>query len=694
MKVLFKISITCLLLGLAFAFTACEDEDVNARKSGQNRSYSISVGSGSGSASFNISANSSWNLSMDAATESWASIQSGTSGNGNSTIEVNYTENKSFNRLGRIYISIPDVSVVDTLYLRQFGQLPVLEFVAKEFEAHGFGAKAIMQVSTNLPDDLKDRISLEVDYKSEVKDWITDFGLTQDLTSASFTVTKNASSSDRTANVNLVFTDEWGEKHISSCMVIQSRQGGTENTQDVSFETVRALISASSGSIEITDDISISGFVISDCENPNVAANPNITTSTINYDANYTTAYVQNAAAQYGFALTTDTKDANIMHRYDNLKLWLKGLMLVKESNPERYTIKGITNINYITLDAGTASNLAKKEKYINDLTDADLYTFVTLKDCELPIRKGPFTPINEGYGVAYAVYRVDMYPLVIRDSKGGSSHLMTNLGCPYRRDGSVLPQGSGDISGIIVHEKYERFDLGGDIGKYQIRHLTREDINVAQSADNSFSKVICEWTKFQGTSKIVTPTSGSGELSQTYSTGNIYGTQDYTYLGPITGKTADDNKGVIPSAQGQGIAKTYWWNGTSGESWVIKFSTKGISSSQLSLQFTAFHNGLGAPRYWTIETSTHGNQSGVWDKVKDYTVPDVVQWSNTLYNQISGLKNIDASLPASLMGQENVYVRLRVTQNKAGTAASYDGTAINNATATVLSYVSVRYNK
>jgi len=694
MKTQFKINLAFVLLLFVFIFSACNDDDIDARQHGENRSTSMFLKSEGGTINFNVLTNSSWNVTMDEAAQVWASFKGNTSGSGDGIVNIEYTVNEGFNRTGRVLINMPEVSVVDTLYLKQYGQLPLVEFITKDYIAHGFGAHATVDVNTNMTPEQLDKVTAEIDYEGSDPGWITDFKFGQDLKTATFDIMKNPTYANRTAKINLVLIDGLGDKYISTCTVTQSKPGGSENTQNIPFEAVRGLIAGATGSVQITDDISITGFVISDCDNPNVAANPNLTQTTIDYDVNYKTTYIQNPDATYGFALNTETREMNIMHRYDNVTLWLKGLTLVKESNPERYTLKGITNDNYMGLESGSASNLANKQKYIDELTDADIYTFVKLKECELPVRKGPLTPVNEGYTLAYAAYRVDMYPLVFRDRKGGSSHLLTNMACPYRRDGSVLPQGSGTISGIVVHEKYTRFTQDGDIGRYQLRHLTREDIAIDPNASNGFSNIICEFTKFQGTGKVVTPTSGSGELSQTYTTGNIYGTQDYTYLGPITGNTADDNKGVIPAAQAMGIAKTTWWNNNSGESWVIKFSTEGISSDHLSMQFSAFHNGLGAPRYWVVETSTHGNKDGVWEKVQEYTVPDVVQWGSTLYTQLSGLKNINVSLPISLLGKEDAYVRLRVTQNKAGNASSYDGATINNSAATVLSYVSIRNNK
>ena len=38
------------------------------------------------------------------------------------------------------------------------------------------------------------------------------------------------------------------------------------------------------------------------------------------------------------------------------------------------------------------------------------IYTYVTLKDCELPVRKGSLTPINEGYANAGGAHRCAKY--------------------------------------------------------------------------------------------------------------------------------------------------------------------------------------------------------------------------------------------------------------------------------------------
>ena len=80
----------------------------------------------------------------------------------------------------------------------------------------------------------------------------------------------------------------------------------------------------------------------------------------------------------------------------------------------------------------GTASDLPVKEKYMRDLTDEDIYTYVTLKDCELPVRKGSLTPINEGYANAGGAHRCAKYATLMRDINGNSMYIYTNTTCLF----------------------------------------------------------------------------------------------------------------------------------------------------------------------------------------------------------------------------------------------------------------------
>ena len=332
------------------------------------------------------------------------------------------------------------------------------------------------------------------------------------------------------------------------------------------------------------------------------------------------------------------------------------------------------------------------KERSVADLTDADLYTFVTLKACEIPIREGGLTPINEGYASVYGAGRIDCYPRLIRDEKGGCMFLLTNVGCGFRRDGTDLPAGSGSISGVIVHETFSRFEEDGDIGRYQIRPLERDDIALNANSGDGFSRLIAEWNLPRIAGNVVSPGYGAGTITHT-SGKTIYASSDYSLSGPITGKVEVDNKGSVPEG---GFSNANWWDKANdcGEGWVIGFSTRGIASGRLSMQFATVNLAVGAPRYWVAEWSDHGLKSGAWNIVREYTVPDIAQWSNTLLTQLPGHKNVNIDLPSEMLGKDAVYVRLRAARNSAGTASSYDGSTIVNGAANTLSYVAVRYDK
>src|SRR5690606_36883777 len=178
------------------------------------------------------------------------------------------------------------------------------------------------------------------------------------------------------------------------------------------------------------------------------------------------------------------------------------------------------------------------KEKYMRDLTDDDIYTFVTLKDTEFPIRKGSFTPVNEGYSPLFNANRISKYPLLMRDINGNSMFLLTNLNTSYRRDGAMLPYGSGKIAGIVVHEKFTRFEYEdasneddyGNIGRYQLRHVSREDIKLAPAIENSFSALLTEYQYPNISSGVAYPTTGTNGRISLSAPVNVAATSDYSY--------------------------------------------------------------------------------------------------------------------------------------------------------------------
>ncbi len=653
----------------------------------------------------------------------WMSVGSETF-QGDAAFTVNYQKNDGFPRKGFVSMFAPESGRYDTVIVKQRGVIqPQLVFPKLNNTVLGGGGKVTNILETNIP--FKD-ISVQIIYPNDDSGvWVNDdFSFNQEQSSFSFTVKPNASTESlRSVQIRLSYTDGWGETLVSTLYLLQANANDLFGTQ-ASFPDVRLWAGE-----KITTDLFIEGYVISEAGNQNMGDNIQTTPTLIDYTKTDKTAYIQSADGRYGFRIETSSANDNIFKRYSKVQLLLKGASVEMTSNPNAYTILGVTSSQVMSQEQGTVSNLPVKEKYIRDLTDDDIYTFVTLKDTEFPIRKGSFTPVNEGYTPLFNAHRISKYPLLMRDKMGGSMFMFTNLKTADRRDGAMLPYGSGKISGIIVTEKFTRFEYQdatfeddyGNIGKYQLRYVNKADIKLATNFESGFSALLTEYQYPNIISGVAYPTTGNNGRISTSAPINIAATSDYTYLGPVgsgnlgnnnqygngvllgnskqntTASTNTDGKGG--TAQSGLNSVCTWWNyeKNRGEAWIIEVSTQGINTDQLSLQFTALNwasAGVGSPRYWKVEWSEHGNMDSTWDKITTYTVPDAPNFSNTLLHQLPGYKNINVALPLSMLGKSKVFIRLIVDKNLSSNGNTYASEPIDRSLGSALGYVAIRYNK
>lgn len=651
----------------------------------------------------------------------WASLPIATT-TGDSKFAIEYKENQGFPRMAAIYIKANSVSRTDTVLLKQRGSIePKMNFKMTSQTVLGAGGKVEAEIDTNI--DFKD-IKTNIIYSDPTQDgWIqNDFSL-ENNKFALHVESNPSETSLRNARIELSYTDGWGQKIVSSLFLTQANALDMFGSE-ASFLEIRDMAGG-----KVTRDIYIEGYIISDAGNANAGEYTQTTTTAIDYTANDKTAYIQSADGKYGFKILTSTVADNIFTRYSKVQILLKGTTVNFDSNPDRYSITGITSDMVMTSISGTSADIAKKEKYIGELVDDDIYTFVTLKDNEFPIRKGSFTPINEGYATSFNAHRITKYPLLMRDSKGSSMYLFTNTKCLYRRDGATLPYGSGTVAGIIVHETFTRFayedtsneETYGNIGRYQIRHLSKDDIKLATDFNNSFSALLTEFRYCNLENGVLLPTTGTnGRITTSVANKDIVPTIDYSYLGPIgaanTGNkngngvikddgtplstntsSNSDGKGAIVAADNSAWAlNCEWWNYAKerGEAWILEFSTSGISTSQLSLQFSAFNWAVAGPRFWRVEWSTHGNQDGAWNLIAKYAIPEAPVWANTALFQLAGYKTMNYPLPTSMLGQSKVYIRFIVDLNLCGDGYSYANTSITTSSSSAMNYLAIRYNK
>lgn len=664
---------SALLLG-----GGCSEDETEPAIGSKGVSSEVFVSSDAGSRTIKVETSGPWQARLTPETRLWVSVDGADSGETGGSLNLNYRTNNSLPRKGTILVSSARQQVVDTIYLMQYGTTPLLEFkyIGKQYSS--VSTIDSVAIDTNIPLSKKIYWTVVYDENSAAEPWADSVSYAQDFKYFRFRIADNKKFEPRAARFRLRFRDDWGEDHTTYFTAYQGIPGGTAETREMTFEELRGLIAEAEGEITLDQDIAVSGTVISDWASPNMAGSPMLKAAAKpDLGINDCTAYMQNADASLGLALVTTDAQQNNLQRYDKLKLWCKGLTLTKRSNPERYTLSGVTQDHIVTKEAGTAEELPAKRRFIDQLTDADIYTQVTLKRCQMAVRTGRFIPVHINYTNSFNNY----YPAAVLDRHGDMIYLMTNHGCDWRF--KEMPDGEGTITGIIVHEPYTFFERGGDIGRYQIRNVTREDIALDESADNVFSAVAVEWSpngskdpRAYAFPQYPHPATDSGQahcVAATTGSGLSF-MSTYAWLAVGSAYRAAENGLTINNAS-WGHKQLWDTAKNTGNSLIFEFSTQGVSSTQCSFVFTCrYHSAQGGLRYWTAEYSLDGDN---WKKLTDFTVPDNGNWGNMQLEQLSGDKNVWMQVPTEILGQSVAWIRLRPVQNKIGTATTYDTATI-----------------
>lgn len=647
---------SALLLG-----GGCSEDETEPAIGSKGVSSEVFVSSDAGSRTIKVETSGPWQARLTPETRLWVSVDGADSGETGGSLNLNYRTNNSLPRKGTILVSSARQQVVDTIYLMQYGTTPLLEFkyIGKQYSS--VSTIDSVAIDTNIPLSKKIYWTVVYDENSAAEPWADSVSYAQDFKYFRFRIADNKKFEPRAARFRLRFQDDWGEDHTTYFTAYQGIPGGTAETREMTFEELRGLIAEAEGEITLDQDIAVSGTVISDWASPNMAGSPMPKAAEKpDLGINDCTAYMQNADASLGLALVTTDAQQNNLQRYDKLKLWCKGLTLTKRSNPERYTLSGVTQDHIVTKEAGTAEELPAKRRFIDQLTDADIYTQVTLKRCQMAVRTGRFIPVHINYTNSFNNY----YPAAVLDRHGDMIYLMTNHGCDWRF--KEMPDGEGTITGIIVHEPYTFFERGGDIGRYQIRNVTREDIALDESADNVFSAVAVEWSpngskdpRAYAFPQYPHPATDSGQahcVAATTGSGLSF-MSTYAWLAVGSAYRAAENGLTINNAS-WGHKQLWDTAKNTGNSLIFEFSTQGVSSTQCSFVFTCrYHSAQGGLRYWTAEYSLDGDN---WKKLTDFTVPDNGNWGNMQLEQLSGDKNVWMQVPTEILGQSVAWIRLR----------------------------------
>ena len=721
---------TALVLGLLAAFSCIDDAEFVEVDDLGAPVKEITLEDKAGSIAVKVYTNKQTSANFIGGCD-WAEIKT-SSINSDGEFVVEYQENSSFPRHAKIEFITSTRR--DTCVLLQNGKQKE-EFSVNKYVITSYNAQ---------PEEVVVSIdSHNKEYSHSVR-YVDGYGwmkVTRDAAKLTIEPSVNEDGGTREAEIQVSWADGWGRLQQKTIVFRQAASGQT--LVEKTFAEVRAAVGSESV-WNVAEDVAIVGYVINE-KNENAGECHMEVMDKIDYDSNNTTVYFEDESAEYGFRLICTSDEANTFTQYTKVKLLLNGCSVVKYENPERYDVTEVSSGMILSAEYVGKEGMPKKVKAISELTPADIYTYVTLKECELPVRKGSLTPVNEGYTRAFDANKIAKYPTLVRDAEGSSLYMYTNMTCSYRRDGSKLPYGSGNISGVIVNEEFQPF---GDMGTYQIRHLSREDIALAQTMEEkSFSGLLTEYCFIKkedlttaNETGAMTPTYGTnGYLTQTgsafygidksrpnpFEAGETYKikglpTSDFSYLGPCVkseaGKTTNgfgivledgtdygvefpllSTEAVNTDGKGSSFNTMAWASAQFGKhasgmfnGWAVCFSTADINSTVLSAQVSMLNTYSGSPTKLRVQYLVPEDPSvdlddlwgADWTEVMEFTIPNVVAWTNTQLTQCPGFKPVDIPLPAGeLCDKEKVYIRL--VPNSSSTSG-----------ASAMNYFAVRYNK
>lgn len=474
-------------------------------------------------------------------------------------------------------------------------------------------------------------LTSSVTYEGSQKDWISNVTTTTEA--LSFDVTDNETKEARTAVIKVELASKGIAVELKVTQGIKTRQ--------YSFEELRAVL-PSAGEQAFEGDF-FEGVIVADAGQKNMETNP--MTSATSYDDNESaiTNYVQSLDGKYGMRLKFATAADNTLKKGDKVKISLAGATLVREDNPVRYTLKGVS-ANTVTVEENV--RLTARQKTIAELTDEDIYTWVTLPDVEVPFCYGSWVNVRKEWIDAK---RINFDNRILRDVNGNEIRMIVNTDTEWYLTDAGVPKGSGPVSGVIVNTTSEYY--GSDIlGKYQIRPMKLSDIEIK---DNGFSEILVAWDYSTGFSRVssLEATTGTGKFAAS----SIV--QANTFL--QFGNTSPYPKGF---PKGANIDKSVWWkDGAAKDAVTFQFSTKDAAGKKMTLSFGAlignYKEGAASqgPVHWNVEYSLDGTNYILIEKVM---IRPMGAEESTLLFLPASLDDQCVELPDAIAGQDNVTIR------------------------------------
>ena len=537
----------------------------------------------------------------------WAEMTSPAEFQGDGTITVSFTRNRSYRRMVAVKLVLEDKGLADTLYFKQNGLTPQLSCDAPYSVVDGSkDSKVEMTLNTNIN---RSDLNIDIKYLDGASDWIEGLAFSGDIAwdtddFAFVTKASDIESASR-AIVRVWFADGWGEDISVVLYLTRTARNGIIGTPVTLADIRNSEMTFESGDY-------IEGYVISDYRSYNMAENVNTAHSTLDNTVSSKTAYVSTLDGAYGARLIfADAKD-NILKPGMKVTFSLDGVSLVKKENPESYTFSGIKTENLLQVEQGYP--VAPKVKSISELTAADIYTYVTLTDVEFVNKSGAYTNIHEGNAF------FDGWGSLLVDAEGSSIFAPINRDCNWRRTGTGVPQGSGTVTGVVVSEDLKRFANAGD---WQIRVIDETGFDMTQTANLTDFAVWKGKSNEKYTITASVPADlGTATLKTELKASDIsISTEDQAIRAVATfaGKTRANNGMLNSTGLGYQVKLQGWYNfdendqiaSTNGLK--MTFSTKGQTGKMIAyISFLAWGtNGFYrvAPAHWELQYSVDGGE-------------------------------------------------------------------------------------
>lgn len=455
-------------------------------------------------------------------------------------------------------------------------------------------------------------------------------------------------------------------------------------------------------------DYIVDGIVVSDYRSLNMELNPSETANRLNVYVNDATAYIQDNDGKCGLRLVFDESSDNRLKRADKVRINIKGCRLTRGANPDCLTLSGLNWLNVEFAEPGQESDIIRKEKYISELTDDDLYTFVSLRDLEFVFKDGSYADIFELHSVycpavhrgkSEANGRMDGWASLLRDSQGCHIYMMVNMLCDWRRRGSILPQGIGNVDGIIVHTHMRRY--GGDMGRYSIRPLDDKYIRIARKRESNW-KCLTAWVQ-DGTAGQTLEFETLGLQDGLWKDGRrgdrilndggqtkgyLWTDSDaFVHVDSDLNSCTADKEGVVPNGaiMFKGTGTGWYTFDSSGraipdknKSFFIEVDTRKVKGEQMTLNFSWVEGtgnpdcNWGFPAQWKVQCGIDG---GNWITLKEAaTGNDIINlrahpWMDrkmerfgmrrTGFDTALGMQQRSFALPKDVIGKPKVFIRI-----------------------------------